>query len=103
MLSTMPQLIGKYFNGDNGECRYEENKQTQLIWYHEAQTHLVADCMNRWLGVDADGTAVYSLLKMPNSFAISALTGTCLGANILMALVCPPRQYELLSLWGEYG
>ena len=36
---------------------------------------------------EADGTAVYSLLKTPKCLASAALMGTCSGENILTAVM----------------
>ena len=68
--------------------------------------HDVADCVNRWLGDEADGTAVKSLLKTPNSRASAALMGTCSGENILTAVApvaLAPCAAEYLSDCSEYG
>ena len=85
----------------------------------------VADCVNRWLGVDAAGTAENSwtmrtamrvweegntqqrsqsrtvcvtLLKTPNSRAMVALTGICCAENICAAEPFAPLAQELASL-----
>jgi len=67
--------------------------------------HDVADCVKRWLGDDADGTAVYSLLKTPKCSAIVALIGICFGEYIFTAV--PPSEApwsaDHLSSCGEYG
>jgi hypothetical protein len=67
--------------------------------------HDVADWVNRWFGLDADGTAVYSLLKTPNSLAIACFTGICSGVNIVTAVppADAPWSAEYLSSCAEYG
>ena len=40
----------------------------------------------RWLGEDADATAVYILLKTPKLAAMAAFTGICSGEYILTAV-----------------
>ena len=66
---------------------------------------LVALCVKRWFGDDADGTAVYSLLKTPKFSAIAALTGTCSGPYIVTAAppALAPCSAEYLSSCSEYG
>jgi hypothetical protein len=52
--------------------------------------HEVADWAKRWLGDEAEGTAVNSWLKTPNSRASAALTGICSGAKVWIAVL--PRR-----------
>jgi len=54
--------------------------------------HEVALCVNRWLGDDADGTAVYILLKTPKALASACLIGSCSGEYMRTAVALSPAS-----------
>ena len=57
---------------------------------------LVPDCVKRWLGDEAEGTAQYSLLNTPKWCAIARLIGTCSGEYMRVAV--PPSDAVVLRV-----
>ena len=69
-----------------------------LTYLLTCMPQLVPDCVKRWLGDEAEGTAQYSLLNTPKWRAIARLIGTCSGEYMRVAV--PPSDAPLASAGG---